>query len=205
MREPTHKTLFNQMHKTALKDPLFTADTNDSRYFRQVDNLHTCGITINNCLDAMDGVPVWLSSISRRGIDGRIIPNALWDERQMKEVRDLVFESLDGVGDPQRQRLFRMNITLCLHRALSQGELAQLPEWWFQKPGVHLAGGPIEILYESVPGSLSTKPCANPKKARLPGLYNGEYMWIPVDCGVCETCRARLAVEENPGVAHLPV
>ena len=56
-------------------------------------------------------------------------------------------------------------------------------------------GGPIEIVWENEPGSPSTKPCANPSREYLP-QPNGRIdplIWLPLDCGACESCQAREA------------
>jgi hypothetical protein len=98
--------------------------------------------------------------------------------------------ALDGVGDPTRERLFRMNVTLCLHRAATDAEVAGQPDWFLTHPACGLAGGPVEVLWENTPGADSTKPCRSPRKMVLPGVKD-PLLWIPQDCGRCKSCRAR--------------
>ncbi len=95
-----------------------------------------------------------------------------------------------GVGDVDRQREFRMCITLCRHRALTQGEFDALPVWWHEAPPYDIAGGPVEVRWHrGVPESPSTKPCANPHRERVGSPV--ERLWLPMDCGACESCLAR--------------
>jgi len=98
---------------------------------------------------------------------------------------------LGGAGDPERERFFRMCITACLHRGVTQSELRRLPQWWHDAPAVDLAGGPLEVLWsKGVPDILSAQPCAQPCRKlldpRRPDLY------LPLDCGTCPSCLARI-------------
>ncbi len=103
-----------------------------------------------------------------------------------KELRQMLI----GVGNTNRERLFRMNVTLCLHRAATDDEVAAQPGWFLTRPGNGMAGGPVEVLSETETGSDSTRPCRSPKKFVIdPGSPHG---WIPTDCGVCEPCVARV-------------
>jgi hypothetical protein len=137
----------------------------------------------------MDGQPVWLASISRKRENGRTIYVPEWSAAQLREAQKKLRQLLDGAGDVSRERLFRMNITLCLHRAATDAEVAAAPEWFLTAKGCGLAGGPVEVLAETVPGAPSTKPCLNPRMQVIePG---NKHAWIPVDCGRCEPCRAR--------------
>lgn len=139
----------------------------------------------------MNGQPVWLASISRRRNNGRFHYVPEWSAAQRREGERRLRALLDGVGDPTQERLFRMNITLCLHRAATADDIARAPAWFLTAPGRGLAGGPVEILSETVPGAASTKPCIAPGKQPLE--YPHPHAWIPVDCGRCEPCRARAA------------
>jgi hypothetical protein len=105
-------------------------------------------------------------------------------ERQLRAM-------LESVGNANRERLFRMNVTLCLHRAATDDEVAAQPSWFLTCPGNGMAGGPVEVLSETEIGSDSTRPCLNPKKAII-DRWN-PYGWIPTDCGVCGPCAARAA------------
>ena len=140
----------------------------------------------------MDGVPVYLASLSRRTPGtGRIVPTGKWSPAWRERGAQLLRRAVAGLGDPTRERLFRMNATLCLHRALTDAELAVLPPWFHAAPAVDIAGGPVEILAETVPGRASTRPCERP--ARIPLDPRDPDLWIPRDCGACPPCLGRLA------------
>lgn len=145
----------------------------------------------------MDGVPVYLASLSRRNTyTGRFVPTSRWSAADRREGTAILDAVLAGIGDPAKQREFRMNVTLCRHRAITDAEWVALPAWFHEREATWLAGGPIEILWETIPGSLSTKPCAAPRKEYLavdPAL------WVPLDCGVCPSCRARARIEQGGG------
>jgi|SRR5215467_4426986 len=136
----------------------------------------------------MDGQPVWLASLSRHRANGHFIFVPDWSVSQRRDAERLLREAIEGVGDTSRERLFRMNLTLCLHRAATDAEVAAQPPWFLQAPGCGLAGGPVEVLSETVPGALSTKPCEQPMRERF-GTH--KHAWLPVDCGTCGPCRAR--------------
>jgi hypothetical protein len=136
----------------------------------------------------MDGQPVWLASISRRRPNDRIVYVPDWSPSQRREAERLLRRVVDGIGDPSRERLFRMNITLCLHRAATDAEVAAQPAWFLQARGCGLAGGPVEVLSETVPGAASTKPCLAPQRE---WIDRHPHAWIPIGCGLCEPCRAR--------------
>lgn len=145
----------------------------------------------------MGGQPVWLASVSRRSvITDRFVPVVRWTPDQMSEARHLMEQALRGVGDKSRQRRFRMNVTLCLHRALTDEEVALLPGGCAFTP-VNLAGGPVEVLWETVPGGESTNPCRNPTRQPFPGEPFDPDLWLPIDCGKCPPCLARKRYEEE--------
>lgn len=141
----------------------------------------------------MDGAPVWLASLSRRSLlTNRFIPTGRWSPRLREESIRLLRDALDGRGDPGRERVFRMNVTLCLHRALSARDLEQLGTPFDPSLSTDLAGGPVEVLWESVPGRASTRPCASPRRHFLDPRE--PELWLPLDCGTCASCRARAQV-----------
>lgn len=139
----------------------------------------------------MDGWPVWLASVSRWRVNGKPKLTHEWRRMETADGVEQLQRLLRGVGDPTRWRLFRMNLTLCMHRAVNQAEAAQLPPAQL----CHLAGGPVEVLAEAAPGALSTQPCRTPRWSRLSGQVK-----LPVDCGECDTCLARRSAEEGLGV-----
>lgn len=107
-------------------------------------------------------------------------------------ILQVLGELVDGVGDVSRQRLFRMNVGMCLHRAATGAEVATAPEWFHTSSACGLAGGPVEVLWENVPGRPSTKPCEQPTRVTvIPGRPD---LWVPVDCEQCGPCRARAEV-----------
>lgn len=139
----------------------------------------------------MQGQPVWLASVSRQRPNGRMLYVPEWSPSQRRDAERQLRQVLEGVGNPSRERLFRMNVTLCLHRAATDAEVAAQPGSFLSEPGVGLAGGPVEVLSETEPGAPSTRPCEAPhRKAFVMGV---PHAWLPVDCGRCEPCRARLA------------
>ena len=140
----------------------------------------------------MDGWPVWLASMSRRDRNGDIIPTGKWTPEQLAEGEDMLNTLLDGVGDDSRERCFRMCMTLCRHRALSQDEVDGLPEWWDSVVPTDIAGGPVQVLWmKGVEDRPSTRPCENPGRHVIDALKG---LYLPLDCGECEPCLARIAV-----------
>lgn len=109
----------------------------------------------------------------------------------MRAAEKLLRETVAGVGNSARERLFRMNVTLCLHRAATDEEVAAQPPWFLTAPGNGLAGGPVQVLNETEEGSQSTKPCFNPVRYVID--RDSPHGWIPTDCGQCEPCLAREA------------
>lgn len=109
-----------------------------------------------------------------------------------KRAENALYNVLLRVGDKNRERMFRMNITLCLHRACSEAEKAKLPSYFNDAPG-GLAGGPVELIFtKGLPARPAALPCENPTHhpidPRRPDL------WFPLDCGKCEPCKARAAI-----------
>lgn len=147
----------------------------------------------------MDGQPVWLASLSRTNIaTGRLIPTARWAPSWRARAVELLRLAVAGVGDPTRERHFRMNATMCLHRALTDAEVAAMPAYFHTEPATDMAGGPVEVLWENVPGAPSTRPCARPRRTLLDPSEPD--LWIPEDCGECGSCLARRgAFEERAG------
>lgn len=134
---------------------------------------------------------MWLASVSLRDKRGDIIGTAKWTPRQWRYAEDTLKNyALRGAGDENRERMFRMCITLCLHRGIRDDELDQIEDWWFDAAAVDLAGGPLEIIYaKGVPDIESAKPCHHPRK-QLIDLSRLD-LYLPRDCGVCPPCIAR--------------
>jgi hypothetical protein len=144
----------------------------------------------------MAGVPVLLVSLSRTNLDtGKLMPVGTWSPEWKQRAVEIMRQVVSGLGDPKRERHFRMNATICLHRALTEQEIEQLPAFFHSEAALDSAGGPVEILWENVPGELSTRPCKRPGREQLDSDVPA--LWIPVDCGVCPSCTARQRVEEE--------
>jgi len=144
----------------------------------------------------MQGSPVWLASISRKSpITRGRLATPLWTPETMTESKELLRAFLGSAGNPARERIFRMQVTLCVHRALTGDEIDALPDWFHTDPPVDLAGGPVEILEETEEGLPTTRPCANP--GHYPLDPRNPLLWFPTDCGACEPCKARQALSEE--------
>lgn len=137
----------------------------------------------------MNGWPVWLASVTLRDRHDEIIPTETWSRSMLERANIILDGVLLGAGDPQRERSFRMCATLCRHRAVRDDEALRLPESWWTEAARDLAGGPVEVMWErGIPPTLSTQPCANPSWMPITPKLKA-----PLDCGDCESCRARAA------------
>ena len=154
----------------------------------------------------MQGRPVWLASVSKRDLKRQvIIPNTRWPKWMKDVAKQTLWQALKDVGDKEKGwRMFRMNITYCLHVAVSDHELELLPGVWQDQPGGALAGGPVAVLDAGNCGTApSVLPCENPGHEALPMAPGNRYpdpdMWFPRDCGLCEPCLDRIRIEEMIG------
>lgn len=146
---------------------------------------------------------MWLASMSLSKPNGEIVGAKLWcndgviHDGKLRKPIEVLHEVLDGVGQPDRERLFRMNITLCLHRGATPEEVAGLPASWHEDAS-GMAGGPVEVLWERGVKALgSAMPCESPgRKVVVPGRLD---LWVPDDCGRCVSCLARQAVMAGEG------
>ena len=132
---------------------------------------------------------MWLASVSLRDITGALVPTAYWNAVNRGNASTLLDSVLRGLGDETRQRQFRMPVTFCRHRAVTEREEAGLPKWWRDAPPCDLAGPPLEVMWtKGIKESLSLQPCADPGRAPLgddPDIY------LIVPCGACPSCKAR--------------
>jgi len=150
----------------------------------------------------MRGTPVWLASVSRRSpLNNNLIATGLWSQQTRDESAALLRRVLGPAGDSSRERLFRMNVTLCLHRAITAAAYGALPESFRTAEPTDLAGGPIEVLFESEEGRETTKPCHNPAKISLDP--RNPLLWIPTDCNQCPPCIARIKLLEERSHAEV--
>lgn len=134
---------------------------------------------------------MWLCSVSqldRNGIKG----TAEWSPDEFAMAERLAHSALSGVGDEGRERAFRMNITFCIHRSVNATEKAKLPHEWTCATG-GLAGGPVEILWSrGIAHKPASMPCVKPIRQVI-DTYRPD-LWVPVDCGGCEPCKARAMI-----------
>lgn len=137
---------------------------------------------------------MWLCSVSqldKKGIKG----TAEWSPDEFAMAERLAHSALFGVGNESRERAFRMNITFCIHRAVSAAEMASLPPEWSCAVG-GLAGGPVEVLWsKGISHRAASMPCVQPVRQVID--YSRADLWIPLDCGECEPCQARAAIEQK--------
>lgn len=130
---------------------------------------------------------MWLCSVSHRGAD--TIGTADWNRADFRTAETLAHQALTGVGNGARERAFRMNITFCIHRALSDKEISHLPKRWNRDPG-GLAGGPVEVLWSrGIEHREAAMPCHNPWLEIIIPMRPD--LWLPVDCGKCQPCVER--------------
>lgn len=146
----------------------------------------------------MGGQPVWLASVSIRHRDrpALLVPTNEQSRSQRAVILDVLRQALEGVGDPEHERGFRMCSTTCIHRKLDSIEMAGLPSSWDDTPPDSLAGGPLEVLWEKgIRSPASTRPCSNPK--RLPISAAQPKLYLPGDCGRCPSCLARVQMRDE--------
>lgn len=146
----------------------------------------------------MNGQPVWLVSVSMRRQaknDSKIIPTGEWSKTQFRAAKELAHNVLKGIGERQRERAFRMNVTFCIHRALSELEVANLDPSFNKAPG-GLAGGPVEVLWsKGIEHCTASMPCENPAKRVI--VADQPELWVPIDCEQCDPCLARKKIEDS--------
>jgi len=138
---------------------------------------------------------VWLASISKKNpITKTTIMAKDWSNTLRARADQILGRVLDGVGDPERERSFSMCLTHCRHRAVSDNELARLPDAFRCGVARSLAGGPLVVHWtKGITPTLSAEPCENLKLVRHPTFG----ALLPQDCGACPPCRAREIVEKT--------
>lgn len=141
----------------------------------------------------MNGRPVWLASVSMRDSLGEIIPTGRWTVRQREKADRIIGRILGGAGDQEREVAFRMNVTVCRHRGLTDDEEAGLPSSFHEFEATDSAGASVELLWSRGVTGAAIEPCANPGREPI-GDSGDPDMWLPVPCERCESCLARQAV-----------
>ena len=146
---------------------------------------------------------MWLASGSiKRKSDGWIKPTGTWPMSLRAFVEEPLRAALTGAGDRERERLFRMNITLCIHRGVTPAEESHLSQEWKDAP-CGLAGGPVELLRSKGVNNVAGAPCKNPSRQSLiPGRPD---LWFPMDCGECAPCLAREEVWQHRSAGEAAV
>jgi len=142
-----------------------------------------------------DGMPVWMAVANKRDVRGALLPWPLWSERLRLEIAAELLDFLDGAGNPNRQRTFRMTESLGVVRAVTGAEWETFSEAFHNAEPLRFDTGPVEILSENWPGRLATRPCENPRRVPVPGEH--QLIWYPVDCGACAPCIDRATVESE--------
>lgn len=148
----------------------------------------------------MGGRPVWLASCSVRDLtkaDSKVggpllLTTEKWTPLVRLEAMRQLRLALAGVGDDKLERCFRMCATLCVHRAVTDAELAGLSDEWRCVVPRDLAGTPLEVLWQTagVPDVPSAQPCRAPRLLLVRELAHLG-VFIPEGCGRCDTCQAR--------------
>lgn len=131
---------------------------------------------------------------------GTIIPTGEWITKPAARNKALriLKEVLAGVGDTAFERTFRMNVTLCIHRAMTRNEVAELPEWWHRAPAGDGAGPAVEVVSSrGATGRPVQQPCDSPRRVLPPISGYDPRLWFPEGCGQCEPCLDRVRVREE--------
>ena len=120
--------------------------------------------------------------------DKRPILTSDYSQNDRNKADRMLDQLLRGVGDKRWGRFFRMNLTYCLHRGLSDDEIAGLPELWHMQRARDIDGGPVEVFWSRgvAEGAISAEPCVAPQRQ-----YITPEIWLPIDCGECPPCLAR--------------
>lgn len=134
-------------------------------------------------MDACDGRPVWLASVSYWP-HGRNLPLERWGRGIMILARRGIAELLDGVGDPDMERGFAMVATLCAHRGVSDEEMVGLPEG----RAVHLAGAGVKEMWRT---PLFPQPGLTLQRCEQGIWIRRGNVRLPGECGECPPCIAR--------------
>lgn len=139
----------------------------------------------------MGGRPVWLASVAMRGPGGEIVPTPALSAHRFARAQAIARQALEGAGDRGREVLFRMNLSTCLHRGLTEAEEASLPESFHRFCATDTAGTAVEVLYVRGVSGVAHLPCERPTKRYLRAE---PHYWLPEPCGECGPCAAREAV-----------
>jgi hypothetical protein len=161
---------------------------------------------------------VWLASCSLRVVeDSRIVPTSTYGDAERRVAYHLLRRALEGVGDRAWERVFRMCVTTCMHRGLTDAEIARLPDGWHAAQAVDIAGGPVEVIRSRSPiGPIpSAEPCERPRLRPMSEALreyagvesdpsrdvaaDGSTLYFPEDCGACRPCAAREAIAPRYG------
>lgn len=143
----------------------------------------------------MEGRPVWLASVACRDGRGELVATGDWPADARTRADEILTRLLAGVGDESREVVFRMNITLCRHRGLTDEEEASLGADFHDAPATDTAGCSVETIWRKGVDSPASLPCENP--GRVVADRSRPDLWLPEPCGVCGPCidRERVRVK----------
>ena len=132
---------------------------------------------------------MWLVSISKWSANGANVPIARWSDTQHRAAKALAHDLLHGVGNPDIERGFAMVATLCVHRAVTDSELAHCPDITPSNLAGPAAAGTLWQTDAFPPLPLSAQRCENNTWVTHLGVR------LPGDCTTCPPCLARQQLE----------
>jgi len=136
---------------------------------------------------AFDGMPVWRVCYSKRNLlTGSPIPVMMLKDRTL--VVDTLLSWLEGLGRPERQRVWRNNHHLCIDRSING------TEWETLSVDFHNAEpapdpSMVAVISENWNSRPAAYPCENPTR------LGDALLWMPMDCGQCGPCVDRATME----------
>lgn len=164
---------------------------------------HRVGIQVTRDVFTFGPSQVWMAFVGVRDMMDRVIATDSWSDHRRACLLDLLRRALSGVGDETRERLFRMQPALCLERALTPAESAEIPAERQALKAAHIFGGPVE-LFSSFVDVTAGNPCEKPtrqyhrRQQKRGGFGSIETdLWVPIDCGECPPCLAREKIREE--------
>lgn len=151
------------LQRSALRRPL-TEATGDKPAAEWMDRLGRSEVTLAVVKDLAQwhGVPTWRAVMTRPSMmtDGLAVSPALWGPVDLEARQAFLLDLLDGVGRPQRTRVFLTHSSLVVTREISGTEWEALAvEFHDADPLPPMV--PVKILVEPGPGEtpLPVRPC----------------------------------------------
>jgi hypothetical protein len=145
-------------------------------------------------LAQFEGAPIWAANATVVSAESDLIkrPIRTWSVEMMTQVKQALYDVLDGVGYPDRERVFHDNIGLTVVRMLKGNEWEQLTEAFHMAAPVLTLAGPAVVLSETWQSPPEAYPCENPYRGAVLSMPD---VWVPIDCGLCAPCVARQGME----------